>query len=204
MGAAFFVTFRLAGSIAKASLGVLKSKHARKLEECNRIIDEHTRNLEIFKLRKQYLFEIDKLLHKIDEGPHYLKQTKVTKIIEDEIKRFDGEFYDLICYCVMSNHVHILIDTKLQLNEDFSEDEIEMNYTQLDVIMKRIKGPTAIYSNRELKRSGQFWQRENYDIYIRNEKMMNNVIGYILENPVKAGLVDDWRDYPGNYYKYYA
>ncbi|MFT6335272.1 MAG: hypothetical protein ACJATI_002026 [Halioglobus sp.] len=32
--------------------------------------------------------------------------------------------------------------------------------------------------------------------------MMDNVIGYILDNPVKAGIVDEWRLYPGNYYKY--
>jgi len=52
-----------------------------------------------------------------------------------------------------------------------------------------------------ITRSGQFWERESYDIYIRNEKMLNNVISYILENPVKAGLVQNWEDYPGNYLK---
>jgi hypothetical protein len=30
--------------------------------------------------------------------------------------------------------------------------------------------------------------------------MMNNVINYTLENPVKAGLVNDWQDYHGNYF----
>ncbi len=102
----------------------------------------------------------------------------------------------------MSNHIHILIDTQLQLNTEYKDKQLDLNYIPLETIMKRIKGPTAIYSNRKLGRSGQFWARESYDIYIRNEKMMDNVIGYILDNPVKAGLVDDWRLYPGNYYKY--
>jgi len=41
--------------------------------------------------------------------------------------------------------------------------------------MKRIKGPSAWYANKHLNRPGQFWDRESYDIYIRNEKM--NQIG---------------------------
>ena len=67
--------------------------------------------------------------------------------------------------------------------------------------MKRIKGPSAWYANKHLNRPGQFWDRESYDIYIRNEKMLNNVISYILENPVKTKLVERWEDYPGNYLK---
>ena len=37
-------------------------------------------------------------------------------------------------------------------------------------------------------------------MYIRNEKMLNNVISYTLENPVKAGIVENWEDYSGNYF----
>ena len=70
----------------------------------------------------------------------------------------------------------------------------------LDKIMKQIKGATAQYCNKFLKRSGQFWERESFDIYIRNEKMLNNVISYTLENPVKAGIVENWEDYSGNYF----
>ena len=75
-----------------------------------------------------------------------------------------------------------------------------MNYKQLDVIMKNIKGPSAWYANKYLNKHGQFWERESFDIYIRNEKMLNNVITYILENPVKAGIVENWEDYSGNYF----
>ena len=78
------------------------------------------------------------------------------------------------------------------------------NYAQLDVIMKRIKGSSASYANKALERTGKFWNRESYDIYIRNEKMLDNVISYILENPVKAGLAKEWDDYAGSFYKYAA
>lgn len=65
--------------------------------------------------------------------------------------------------------------------------------------MKSIKGPSAWYANKYLDRKGQFWERESYDIHIRNEKMLNNVINYTLENPLKAGLVINWEDFSGNY-----
>jgi len=81
------------------------------------------------------------------------------------------------------------------------QEGIIENYVQLDQIMKRIKGPTAVYCNRKLGLSGKFWERESYDMYIRNEKMFNNVLLYILNNPVKAGIVNNWKDYPGNYCK---
>ncbi len=72
-------------------------------------------------------------------------------------------------------------------------------YTHLNVIMKRIKGPSGKYANKLLGKEGQFWERESYDIYIRNEKMLNNMISYTLDNPVKAGLIGKWGDFPGNY-----
>jgi len=59
----------------------------------------------------------------------------------------------------------------------------------------------ARYINKHLNRSGTFWQSESYDIYIRNEKMLNNVISYVLMNPVNARLCDRWEEYAGNYLK---
>ena len=104
----------------------------------------------------------------------------------------------------MSNHVHLLIETSIQIDSLEDEKELNENYTQLDIIMKRIKGSSASYANRALGRTGKFWNRESYDIYIRNEKMLTNIISYILENPMKAGLAKEWNSYPGNFYKYAA
>ncbi|MBL7086050.1 MAG: hypothetical protein ISS28_02955, partial [Candidatus Cloacimonetes bacterium] len=36
---------------------------------------------------------------------------------------------------------------------------------------------------------------ENYDHYVRNREELNRIIGYILNNPVKAGLVDDYQEW---------
>lgn len=147
------------------------------------------------------MFEYDVLLDAINEGPDYLKDDNIRNINTKELFKNDGLLYDLTAYCIMSNHVHILIETSNQLSVISDDIELEMKYVSLDKIMKKIKGPTAMYCNKYLNRSGQFWERESFDIYIRNEKMFNNIISYILQNPVKAGLVKHWDEYQGSFLK---
>lgn len=46
-----------------------------------------------------------------------------------------------------------------------------------------------------LKRSGNFWNHEYYDHLIRSNDELEQVIYYVENNPVKAGLVkkmEDW------------
>ena len=201
IGASFFVTFRLYGSIPYAHLGKLKEEYQKKIMEAKCLKDLKAKNSLLFDIRKRYLFQIDQLLHKIVNGPMVLSQKEILDKTKEVLHRFDGEFYDLICYSIMSNHVHILIDTSIQIKEDQYFDEITDKFTTLDQIMKRVKAPIARFANTILNTSGQFWERESYDIYIRNEIMKSNVISYILENPVKAKLVESWEDYSGNYLK---
>ena len=44
--------------------------------------------------------------------------------------------------------------------------------------------------------SGAFWQHESYDHVVRDEQELIRIVRYILNNPVKAGLVANWQDYP--------
>ena len=63
--------------------------------------------------------------------------------------------------------------------------------------MQFLKGGSAFSANKVLDRRGYpFWQDESYDRCIRNEKELKNTINYILQNPVKAGLVQGWEDWP--------
>ncbi len=202
VGATFFVTFRLYGSIPKVKLYELKEKYTTAVITLKNIKDKKERNQKLFRLRKEYFANYDRLLDRISAGPTHLSEDSISGIVKKQLHRFDGELYDLICYTIMSNHVHLLISTDVQLNEEMVDMNLLENYVNLDEILKRIKGPSAVYSNRVLGLEGQFWDRENYDVYIRNEKMMDNVISYILNNPVKAGIVETWEKYNGSYYKY--
>jgi len=201
VGAAFFVTFSLYGCVPKTKLQELKEKYTAEIVKANQITERHQRNLEVFNIRKRYLSEYDQMLHSIVNGPDFLKDDNLKNLIRDEFFKYDGELYELLSFCIMSNHVHILIDTSIQMSEIIDKEDLEMKYVSLDRIMKKIKGPTAMSCNKALNRTGQFWERESFDIYVRNDKMMDNVISYILQNPVKAGLVKEWDTYPYNYIK---
>ena len=198
-GAAFFITFRLYGSLPKSKLDLLLSAFKENHEALLNIEDLHERNLKIFNLRKQTFAKYDDLLDKINLGSHYLKDENIAGIIKEQLHRFDGDLYDLISYSIMSNHVHILIDTRLNIEHVMGSDDFFEENTEVSNIMKRIKGASSRYANEKLGKQGRFWEKESYDMYIRSEKMLNNVIGYILNNPVKAGICKDWTSYPGNY-----
>jgi hypothetical protein len=44
-------------------------------------------------------------------------------------------------------------------------------------------------------RFGVSWQKDFFDHILRKDESLPSVIRYILENPVRKGLVSDWRDY---------
>ena len=46
------------------------------------------------------------------------------------------------------------------------------------------------------------WQQEYWDRFIRDERHFASSINYILDNPVKAGLVQESKDWPWSYCKF--
>ena len=174
MDGEFFVTFNLKGAIPKKKLAELKLKYEMELEKLENG-GEMEKELQYVEWKK-YFSNVDKFLDKAQNGNHYLKNTKAAQIVIDQLNRFDKEFYDLKCYCVMSNHVHVLFDC-----EPYQK-------LRLDQIMKRIKGASARYLNDLLKLSGQFWERESFDHLVRNQGESLRIEKYILDNPVKAGV----------------
>lgn len=96
---------------------------------------------------------------------------------------FRGEtlaHYQLGPWVIMANHIHVLLLPGIDPS----------------LLLKALKGSTARDANRLLGRTGeQFWQRESYDHWVRNEAEWNRIARYIERNPVKAGLVAKPEDY---------
>jgi putative transposase len=137
-----------------------------------------------------------------DYGEKYLENPDVARILMDKILSYNNSNYDLITCCIMSNHVHLLIDLYVQIEDIPSSIEVtEKNYKPLYDIMKLIKGGSAFEINKVLQRKGRFWQVEYYDHYVRGKKEFLNIIYYIANNPVKAGIVKNWKDYQFIYVK---
>jgi hypothetical protein len=63
-------------------------------------------------------------------------------------------------------------------------------------IMRAIKGASAPLINCALGRTGRVWQTESFDRVLRSSETLDAKIAYILENPVRKGLVGRCSDYP--------
>jgi putative transposase len=119
----------------------------------------------------------------------------LAQLVHDKIVSFHEKRYNLICSSVMPNHVHILFEHYLLEPSKTNLKGKDKNYP-VGETMRYIKGATAKEANSILGKTGSFWQKESYDHYIRNDREMDNVINYIIRNPVKAGLIDDWTKWP--------
>jgi len=64
------------------------------------------------------------------------------------------------------------------------------------ILMRSLKRHTAKEINILLGRDGTFWQPQYHDHAVRKDEDLNEVALYTLHNPVRAGLVKDFHDYP--------
>lgn len=186
-GVTFFVTGRLYGSLPQEALRKLKeekvSAYNRIKRECKH---EATREEEIRKLHKRHFAKWDQYLDANTNEPQWLANPAVALIVKTAFHYFDKKSYDLVAYCVMPNHFHLVIDTS---------DEIR--YTKpLYAILHSLKSFTGNEANKVLSRKGTFWQEESYDHVIRDAREFKNTITYTLENPVKAGLAEERGKFP--------
>jgi len=197
--ATFFITFRLAGSLPKEVIVKLKSVYEHKLKRLNKTAPNNTLLERKYALTKSYWGIFDTILDTTDFGAHWLKDIEISKIVADKIHAFDKKRYHLIAYCIMTNHVHLLIDTDgFHFKIDKNSLGKTSNYPLADT-MRLLKGSTGRQCNIVLGRTGSFWQKESYDHCVRNTEELQKIIKYILHNPVKAGFVERWKDWPFTY-----
>ena len=85
-------------------------------------------------------------------------------------------------YCVMPDHVHVLV-----------EIEADVSLQKFARLFKQLSG----YRLRQ-SLGGFAWQTSYYDHILRSDEAILDVVAYIWENPVKAGLADSVSMYPGS------
>ena len=114
-------------------------------------------------------------------------------IVLDCCRHDDGIKIDLSVVVVMPDHVHLIFTPLI--------DDLEKEVWSLAKITDAIKGASAHKVNRALDRKGRVWQAESFDHVLRSSESLDEKIGYVLENPVRKGLVDRWEDYPWTWCK---
>jgi len=68
--------------------------------------------------------------------------------------------------------------------------------------MHSLKGYSSKKIKSLLKYQGRIWQEQYHDHAIRKDEVLADVITYCLNNPVRAGLVRDFHEYPYWYCQY--
>jgi REP element-mobilizing transposase RayT len=116
-------------------------------------------------------------------GPIWLQDPRVAGVVANALLYGETvrQFYQLHAWVVMPNHVHAILQP----------------HTPMPTIMRWLKGRTGRMANKILGRAGKaFWQDESFDHWIRSVEELQDLIEYVENNPLKAGLAEakeQWR-----------
>lgn len=184
-----FITFRMSFS--------LSAEIMREYNRQKELWHKETRNPDQIPLenrteaKSMHLFRLyDELIANEETTPKILQAKELTDIVAEALSHFNGERYYLLAYCIMPNHVHTVVLPKI-----IDSGEIY----PLSRITYTWKRYSATKINRLLGRCGPFWQRESYDHVIRDEDELYGVLQYIMDNPIKANLVEKWDEWHGTW-----
>ena len=122
---------------------------------------------------------------------NYLAQAHQKEILLQQILKARDKFGFYLCgFSIMDSHYHCLFYLKKGYN--------------LSRIAQLINGGSSYIINKQAKTQRSIW--DNYwSVLIRDDKIFYNVLGYVIANPLKHGLVKNFEElgkYPfGNYEK---
>jgi REP-associated tyrosine transposase len=179
----YFITFRLFNSLQKEIVLKLKKEYYNNKKVFLKISNKRIQKIKLYELQKRYFGKFDYYLDTNQECINYLSAPEIAKIVYEAIRYRDGKEYELISFCIMPNHVHMLIFVKRFVKPFYR-------------VMQSLKRYTATESNKIINRKGSFWHEESFDHIVRNREEYHNILNYIMYNPVKAGLVkkiSDWK-----------
>lgn len=173
----FHVVFRVKGSISGEK--ITKFQNSFQEQKLNiQAASKQEYNQVLKQLNWEYFEQIETELHTSSITP--LKDLKKAKIVQNALLHFHKTRYDVLAYSIMPNHVHMVI----------------MNLKQhLSLMLKVIKGFSAREINKLDGKRGSFWQDETYDHLIKSRNELADTVEYILNNPVKSGLCENWQEH---------
>ena len=104
------------------------------------------------------------------------------------IQRYKKKYsFKLFSYCLMTNHVHLLIKTS--------------KYGSISRIMQSITVAHTRRFNFKYQRCGHVWQGRFMSPVVSDDEYILKAMQYIEQNPVRAKMVGDIADYPYSSYQ---
>jgi type I restriction enzyme R subunit/putative DNA methylase len=168
-----FVTFRLADSMPVSRRG--------EWEQFLKIENDHEKRTKL----EEYLDR--------GVGECHLRDSRVAKLAEDAMLHFHNQNYELLAWCIMPNHVHVLVHVwNWPLWKMVQNWKVRVENQRRRTLLTKRRVPSRQISggdNNEPRRcSALQWQREYWDKFMRDEARVKTAIRYIENNPVKAKL----------------
>lgn len=112
--------------------------------------------------------------------PLFVDASLVDKCVEILLREAANEHCDVLAFVFMPDHCHLI----------FRGREDRSNVLRL---MNRFKQHTGYFFSQNSV--GGRWQKDFYDHICRDEREVQEQIRYVVENPVRKGLVKHWKDY---------
>jgi putative transposase len=99
--------------------------------------------------------------------------------------------FDLICFCIMPNHYHVLV--------------IQKGNVQVGVVMQKIGAIYTKHINRKYGYCGHLFQSTYKYKIVTHPNQLKIIYNYILKNPEKSGLPtkQPWLEYNEFLAEYY-
>jgi putative transposase len=114
-------------------------------------------------------------------APFFTDKDIVGLVVDLFLEEAQKEGIALIVYMLMPDHVHLLVDG-------------ESDAADLTVFTKLAKQRTSYHFKQ--KHGRRLWQKGYYEHVLRDEERTEDVVFYIIANPVRKGLVERPLDYP--------
>jgi REP element-mobilizing transposase RayT len=124
---------------------------------------------------------IDTALDRSTSG-HILCRPKAAATVENALRHFHEQRYRLLAWCVMPNHVHVVVE--------------QIQGWSLGQTVRSWKLFTTRALNELHGSRGAVWAPDYFDRYMRDEDHLQQTIGYVENNPVKAGFVGALEEWP--------
>ncbi len=129
------------------------------------------------------------------QGEPFRNHELASAIIESLLWTRTRYQWQLFCLCLMPDHLHFvcrLAQTPVKLVNAGTRG------IQPEGVLEhiaRFKSFTT-HSSWKFGLKGSLWQKSSYDRVLDLDKPFEEVLQYVLDNPVRKGLVSDWRDWP--------
>ena len=174
----YHVVFRLADSVPRSKREAWIRERESIAETALRA-DRKLTAEEEERIRFLYSERIEQFLDS-GHGECLLRQPVIADLVAGALRYFEGQRYILHSWCVMPNHVHVIVQP--------------LPGYDLSKIIHSWKSFTAHEINHRLGRTGDVWQHDAYNHIIRSAKEYSFQIAYVWENPDKAQLSSwHWR-----------